>query len=65
MENICRVYAYARHALVPGLADVAPSGKVSVQPALVVDNLCYRKLKVENFFMKGLKYLLPMNDQHQ
>ena len=50
MENICRAYAYARHALVPGLADVAPSGKVSVQAALVVDNLCYRKLQVENFF---------------
>ena len=47
MENICGVYAYARHALVPGLADVAPSGKVSVQAALVVDNLCYRKLQVE------------------
>ena len=65
MENICRVYAYARHALVPGLADVAPSGKVSVQAALVVDNLCYRKLKVENFFMRDLKYLLRINEQHQ
>ena len=49
MENICGVYAYT-YALIPGLADVAPSGKVSVQAALVVDNLCYRKLQVENFF---------------
>ena len=59
MENICRVYAYARHALVPGLADVAPSGKVSVQAALVVDNLCYRKLKVENFFQERSKISSP------
>ena len=65
MENICGVYAYT-YALKPGLADVAPSGKVSVQAALVVDNLCYRKLKVEKlFFRKDLKYLLPMNEAHQ
>ena len=48
MENIFVVYMpIYTYALIPGLADVAPSGKVSVQAALVVDNLCYRKLKVE------------------
>ena len=59
MENICRAYAYARHALVPGLANVAPSGKVSVQAALVVDNLCYRKLQVEKLFQERSKISTP------
>ena len=48
------IYTYA---LIPGLADVAPSGKVSVQAALVVDNLCYRKLQVENFFSGKILWL--------
>ena len=59
MENICRVYAYARHALIPGLADVAPSGKVSVQAALVVDNLCYQKLQEEKLFHERSKISTP------
>ena len=58
MENICRVYAYT-YALIPGLADVAPSGKVSVQAALVVDNLCYRKLKVEKLVQEKSKISSP------
>ena len=55
MENICHVYANARHALVPGLADVAAGGKVSVQAALVVDNLCYQKLQEEKLFQERSK----------
>ena len=58
MENICGVYAYT-YALIPGLADVAPSGKVSVQAALVVDNLCYQKLQEEKLFHERSKISTP------